>query len=669
MKEEERIKKLHKVLIVLHSEKQLGKILDAITKNAAEFFSADASSILLSDEKSKFIQIAHSYKLSENYVKAVKVRYDEEVAGKVVSSKKPVIIPNIVKYFESLKDSFTVMWLKKEGVISGVSAPVILGKTSVGCLNLYYKRRHTFREKDLEALKIFCDFSAIAIHNAGLVSKIESQLKEKLALEPIGIALTSTLRLSDVLKTFISTAVDLTNTEMGSIILVNEKERKVLKAYNFYRKSDRLESYKSTARLDKGISGRILSEKRPVVIRDLTKEKDVNPTAIKKKRKGVLGVPVLMKKKVIAILFVDSSEPRTFTKREISQVSFLANQAAVAIENARLYEQIEQRIRDLSISYRISQTLISTLDLKTLLTKILDELKRTLGYLNVAILLVDKKTNRLVFKAATGYPKEIQKMKLRIGVDGVSGYVAATGKTFYVPDVSKNKLYIKIIPHVKSEVVIPLKIGTRTIGVLDVNSKEYDAFNESEIKLLSSIAAQTANAIEKSRLYEETKILSLTDPLTGLPNRRHFDIIMDTELKKSERYNRPLGLLLVDLDNFKKYNDDNGHIAGDKVLAKYAKLMKTCIRDIDFICRFGGDEFLVVLPETDELFARAVAERIRRKIDKEGLKFKITLSIGVATYPLDGDDKTSLIMAADRAYYSAKKDGGGNCVRGLLDRE
>jgi len=253
-------------------------------------------------------------------------------------------------------------------------------------------------------------------------------------------------------------------------------------------------------------------------------------------------------------------------------------------------------------------------------------------------------------------------------VDGVTGYVAATGKTFYAPDVSKNKLYIKMIPHVKSEVVIPLKIATRTIGVLDVNSKEYDAFNENEIKLLSSIAAQTANAIEKSRLYEETKILSLTDPLTGLPNRRHFDIIMDTELKKSERYNRPLGLLLIDLDNFKKYNDNNGHIAGDKVLTKYAKLMKSCIRDIDFICRFGGDEFLVVLPETDELFARAIAERIRRKINKEGSKFKITLSIGVATYPADGDDKTSLIMAADRAYYSARKEGGGNCVRGLLDR-
>ena len=667
MKEIEKIKKLHRISTILLSEKKLKKVLNAVVKDAAEFFSADASSILLFDEKKEFLQIAHSFNLSKEYIKIVKVRHDEEIAGKVVSTQKAIIIPDLVKLFQSMGDDLSVMWFKKEGLVSCVDAPVVLGKASIGCLNLYYRRRYTFRERDIEALRVFCDFSAIAIHNANLIKKIECQLREKSALERIGISLTSSLKLSDVLNTFVSTAVDLTNTEMGSIILVNEKEKKIQKSYNYYKKEKKLELYKSTARLDEGISNAVLMKKSHIAIRDLTKRKNVNPTSLKKKRRAVLAVPVMMKNRIIAILYVDSSKPRVFSKREISQVKILANQAAVAIENARLYAQVKQKIRDISISYKISQTLISTLDFESLLSKILDEFKLAFGYFNAAILLKDTKSNKLIIKAAKGYHEKIKKKKLEIGKDGITGHVAATGKTYYSPDVSRDKYYIEGIPYAKSEVAIPLKIGSQIIGVLDVESKEVDAFDKWEIKLLSSIAAQIANAIEKSRLYEETKMLSLTDPLTELPNRRHLDIMIDAELKRSERYNRSLSLLLIDLDNFKLYNDRKGHIAGDKILIKYAKFMKSSIRNIDFICRYGGDEFVVVLPETDESFAKAVAERIRKKILRASGKSNITLSIGIASYPLGGEDKTNLVMTADKACYIAK-EGGGNCVRTLQNR-
>jgi diguanylate cyclase (GGDEF)-like protein len=666
MKEIDKIKKLHKISTFLLTERKLNKVLDAIVKNAAAFFLADACSILLFDEKKEYLRIAYSYNLSKEYVKVVKVRYDEDIAGKVASTQKPRIIPDIVKLFKAKEDNLSIRWFKKEKLVSCVDAPVILGKTSIGCLNLYYRKRYTFRKRDLEALRIFCDFSAIAIHNASLIKKIESQLKEKSALEKIGLTLTSSLKLSDVLRTFLSTAVYLTNTEMGSIILVDYKEKKIQRSFNYYKKGKRLESYRSSARLGEGVSGKILSTKKPVAIKDITKLSNVNPVAIKKGRRSVLGVPVMMKKKIIAILYVNSSKIREYTNSEISQITILASQAAVAIENARLYSQIEQKIRDLSISYNISQTLISTIDLEALLSKILEDLKNTFGYLNAAIMLVDKETNRLVFKASKGYPSKIKKMKLRIGKDGITGHVAATGKTYYAPDVTKEKRYIMGISTSHSELAIPLKIGVKVIGVLDVESTEYDAFDEWEIKLLTSVAAQIANAIEKSRLYEETKMLSLTDPLTELPNRRHFDVIIESELRRSERYNRPLGVLLIDLDNFKRYNDEKGHLEGDKVLIEYAKMMRSSVRDVDLICRYGGDEFIVVLPETDKSFARAVAERIRKKIVKVGHKSKITLSIGVSAYPLDGEDKNSLVMSADKACYSAKK-GGGNCVKALLE--
>lgn len=667
MREIEKVKHLHRISTILLSEQKIDKVLDAIVKGAADFFSADACSILLFDEKQEFLTIAHSYNLSKAYVKVVRVHRDEAIAGTVTRTRQPIIIPDLVKSFKKEKDEYSVKWLRKEKLVSAVDAPVIMGIRALGCLNLYYRRKYTFRKKDLEILKIFCDFSAIAIHNASLIKEIRNQLKEKSALESIGIALTSTLELSKVLHMFISTAVEFANTEMGSIILIDERERRIQKAYNYYKRSKRLVSYISTARLRSGISGRILESKKPIAVRDVAKMKGVNPVAVQKGRRSVLGVPVMMKEKLIAILYVNSSRPRDFSKREITQLSILANQAAVAIENARLYTEVEQKIRDISISYRISQTLISTLDLKTLLSKILDDLMKAFGFLNAALLLVDENADALRMTAAKGYPDEIVRKELKIGKDGITGHVGATGKTYYSPDVTKDGHYLLGIPNVKSEVAIPLKIGNRIIGVLDVESEEYDAFDEWEIKLLSSIAAQIANAIEKSRLYEETKTLSLTDPLTELPNRRHFDIMMDAELRRSERYNRPLAVLMLDLDNFKKYNDKNGHLAGDKILIEYAKIMKQSIRDIDLICRYGGDEFVVVLPETDEIFARAVGERIRKKIEKASKKMQITLSIGIACYPIDGDDKTTLISVSDKACYQAKR-GGGNCVRGMMDR-
>jgi len=173
-------------------------------------------------------------------------------------------------------------------------------------------------------LKIFCDFSAIAIQNAKLIKKIEDELKSKLIFEKIGSTMTSTLKLNDVIKTFLSTATSLTGTRTGSILMVDKKEKKIQKAYNYYKKRDRIEVYSSTARLKKGLSGTVLRRRKPVAIENLSKEKDVNPTALEKKRKGVLAVPVMMKNKIIAILYVDSDKPRSFSNTEMEQVQFLA---------------------------------------------------------------------------------------------------------------------------------------------------------------------------------------------------------------------------------------------------------------------------------------------------------------------------------------------------------
>jgi diguanylate cyclase (GGDEF)-like protein len=304
---------------------------------------------------------------------------------------------------------------------------------------------------------------------------------------------------------------------------------------------------------------------------------------------------------------------------------------------------------------------MSTLDFDKLLVNILERLKNTFGYLNLAILLVDEETQELYPRSYINYPKYIKKLRFKIGRDGISGHVAETKKMYYSPDVSKDPYYIVGAEKAKSELCFPLMLGDRVIGTLDVESPEIDGFTEDDMKLLSGLSAQIAVALYNSQLFEQTKALSLTDPLTSLPNRRSFDMFIEAEIRRAGRYHRSFSLLMVDFDNFKKYNDAFGHPAGDKILKKCSQLMKETIRDVDFLGRYGGDEFISVLPETDSTFALEVAERMRKTIAAQSIEPRITLSIGIAAFPQDSNSKNTLIEIADDACYEAKQLGG-DCV-------
>jgi diguanylate cyclase (GGDEF)-like protein len=266
------------------------------------------------------------------------------------------------------------------------------------------------------------------------------------------------------------------------------------------------------------------------------------------------------------------------------------------------------------------------------------------------------------------YPEKVKDLTLRVGEDGITGHVADIKETYYAPDVSVDPFYVKGVAEAKSEVCFPLMIGERVIGVLDVESPQLDGFTGDDIRILSTLSAQIAITLDNARLYEETKNMSLTDPLTTLPNRRSFDIFISGEIKRAERYRRPFAMMMIDFDNFKKYNDKYGHSAGDYIIQRFSKRMKESIRDVDFLGRYGGDEFIAVLTETDANFALGVADRMRRRIEAEHLDPYVTLSIGIAIFPRDSREKNTLVNLADQACYDAKQMGGNRVTfAGVVD--
>jgi len=203
--------------------------------------------------------------------------------------------------------------------------------------------------------------------------------------------------------------------------------------------------------------------------------------------------------------------------------------------------------------------------------------------------------------------------------------------------------------------------GEKLIGLITLHSKTKSRhFLDEEKGLFSTFAKYSAQAIENAMLYKSTQHLSITDGLTGLYNHRHFQEQLGVEVKRAQRYDLNLSLIMIDLDHFKKFNDNYGHLEGDSLLRKISQILKSSLRETDFVARYGGEEFGVILPETNKEGASVAAERVRKTISEQTfgeVGAKMTVSLGVASYPDDACLRADLIKKADEALYRAKREG------------
>jgi diguanylate cyclase (GGDEF)-like protein len=217
---------------------------------------------------------------------------------------------------------------------------------------------------------------------------------------------------------------------------------------------------------------------------------------------------------------------------------------------------------------------------------------------------------------------------------------------------------------IRSLLAVPLFVGDRVLGILSVGSRRAAAYTAAQLELLTTLAQQAASALENARHHEAATV----DSLTGLFQRDYFFRRLQEEFHRSARYGGSFALLMLDLDEFKQINDRHGHLAGDRYLRSVGPALRTSLRLADLACRYGGDEFCILLPETDSAGARIIAERIRAAVgslvvDADGAPVRTTASIGLAVHPLhDGGDLKALLRAADQALYRAKRMGRDRVV-------
>ena len=342
---------------------------------------------------------------------------------------------------------------------------------------------------------------------------------------------------------------------------------------------------------------------------------------------------------------------------------------ALTQENRELKAGLRHRTKELSFFLGLAKALTSTLELKKVLKVIMARAQQAIRAEAWALLLVDEPANELYFDLVhSKHEKALKSQRIKPG-QGAAWWVIRYNKPLLVQDVSKDGRFtsgidLQLGSPTRSLLCVPIVNKKRTIGVLEAVNKTGDGpFDEQDLALLVKLVDQAEIAIERAYLYQKMADLAVTDDLTKLFNFRYLDQTLDIELRRGQRYGANVSLIFLDMDYFKQVNDRYGHLMGSRVLIEVAQILIQNLRDVDIIARYGGDEFVVVLPETPLDVTYRIAQRLRVALrdhtflEAEGHPIKLTASYGIASYPTHARNKKDLIRLADQAMYRAKNSG------------
>jgi diguanylate cyclase (GGDEF)-like protein len=321
--------------------------------------------------------------------------------------------------------------------------------------------------------------------------------------------------------------------------------------------------------------------------------------------------------------------------------------------------------QELSVFIELGKTLTSTLDIREVLKVVMSKVSELVAPRSWSLLLVDEATGQLHNEITVGRPGGgAKRRRVRLG-EGIEGWVAREGKPLLVNGrTDLTKLGIRENERVKdshSILCVPLRIKGKTLGVLEATDRtDRRMFRPDDLTLLGTLADYAAIAIENAKNFQRVEELTITDEVTGLYNARHLHHMLDFELLRSARHKLEFSVIFLDLDHFKDVNDQYGHLAGSRLLREVGSLLCSMLRKLDVGTRYGGDEFVILLPQTAKKEAVRVAQRMRETLadtwllHSEGLHVKITASFGVSAYPADATTKNDLLRLADQAMYRVK---------------
>ncbi len=384
-------------------------------------------------------------------------------------------------------------------------------------------------------------------------------------------------------------------------------------------------------------------------------------------------IPIFIGGAVDAVVGIFTKE---ISREDMKILNAFREYVQLNLENRNLRMAVSKNKKaDEKLTYLadITKSIVSILDQDKLLNTLLDKSLQLLNAEQGSLMLLDHDTSELVVEAKRCIDDTVQeKMRFKKG-ESISGMVLDKGGSLLVENIEKDpriKQANRPRYRTKSFMSVPIKIEDRLAGVLNLSDKiKGDIFNKDDLSLIESFISSVAIAIERSILYKQTEKLqklSITDPLTGIYNRRHLNRRLSEEITRYNRYKHPFSFMMLDLDKFKEYNDTFGHIAGDNLIKNLASMMEKSLRTVDIAARFGGDEFVAIFPQTPKVDAIQISNRLKEHIEKSlsehNIEMPLSISVGLATFPDDASSIMELIEKTDQALYLAKKGGGNRVV-------
>src|SRR6202795_1620167 len=485
----------------------------------------------------------------------------------------------------------------------------------------------------------------------------QGRTKEYELLTQIGQAISSRLDQDEVLRTI--------QKELGQIFDTSE-------FYIAFQESDEirfeLETEKNrvlpkrSRKVSNGLTELIIRTGQALLIRsDLEKTRERLGAAQIGGRpaKCFCGAPIMLGGRPAGAMVAMSTEREyVFQQRDLEVMQTAAGQLSVAVGHARLFAEELRRSRQLTFLNSISKTAISSEDAEQMLADIVAEIQKNFQFDHIGIGLLDYVTKEIEIKAEAGATAHAMGQRIPLGT-GIVGRVARSNERMLVQKAGEEHA-LGVLPESRSVLCIPITYGESLLGVLNVESREENAFSEQDVLIMSTLAGLLATALHNSFVFQKLQQQSITDGLTGIKTRRFFWEALSSEWKRASRSGRPFSIVLIDLDKFKDVNDTFGHLEGDLVLARVGRLLEQRCQQSNVVARYGGDEFIILMPETGVEQAQSLAERLRLWLSQDAMLAEhfIPGSFGVASFPVHGFTAEEIIRIADAGMYVSKHAGG-----------
>jgi diguanylate cyclase (GGDEF)-like protein len=546
----------------------------------------------------------------------------------------------------------------KHGLRSAVVISLQAKEQAFGLLLLGTPDSRRFTPAELRLLLALGHQIGVAVENSYLIQQTSRRSEELHVLNEIGRALSSTLNKEDLLRRLweeLRRLFDVENLYLATFDSVRDQIHFELELMKGVRMPKR------TRPAGNHLTEYILRTRQPVLVRE-NFVPEIRKLGVEPLRTtgSFCGVPLVAYDHAIGALCIFSDNERAYDEGHLELMRVLASEASIAIENARLFQEERTKARHLNLLNLISRDAIATLNPDEILAKIAGQLEHGLSYDHIGIAILEYTTRELIISAESG--KRRGALGRRIPLDtGLIGQVARTGKTgTYRSTLNSQNSPQPVLADSCTAMALPIFYGDHLHGVLYVETLERAEFSEEESLLLHTLADLIAGAFHNAQTFQRAQEQAITDGLTGVKTHRFFMEALSSEWKRSSRAGRSFALVLMDLDRFKFVNDFYGHLEGDLVLQRVGQILETNCRRSDVVARYGGDEFVILMPETTMEQARQLSSKLRGWISSDPLlrEKNISASFGIASYPLHGSAPQELIQVADASMYLSKHQGG-----------